>query len=403
MSKREELYYGQADNVLQMILVAQEWHRLVNEASAITPEVIDKGQDLVALMLEYKPRAVNRTSWPADVRSFNELLTAFAEMERLDGLVQLASDWWGIFHPTYKKACGIMRNRCTRASDSGDCDYKFPNRGIVICPECNAPRSMCSGPPSTADGRCLTHGVSKLANHRTSTSIQRGRAEAYKQAMIPDMQHSYDTIMGDPSYLSLLGEIGLIGSRNTRLLQDMEEFDPVESKSRIQTALGRIELAVDRIKAGVSKPDDFGKIETEMNSIQALLEDADRQERRWSEIKSNARTMAALVDSERRLLVDLQMMVTKPELEMMNTQVVAAITSMATRTGADIEDALLTWMGRRLEPDVFSLFKTAVSSVSIAAKTKRLILTNIEEALRRGEETRGIQDEYDTIEGHVSD
>lgn len=350
-----------------------------------------------ALKEHFKPHPNQTQSYYKDMVRWFEFMRFFIEEGRLDGANDIMWFYGHLFNPTGKTRCGVMRSRCTQAKnlDGGDaCTYKF-QKGQMICPICDTPRTLCRV-EAASNGRCIRKG--KAGGHggnaplgAMSPAFIDGRDQLSRRNIFvrqlehrPKLQRMFIEALQDPNFLSLEPEIALIAMRRGELLADLDELDPATIEAGVEAAVKNMRIAVTKNK--------YDSVIYYATEIETLLEGGRDNRARWREMNSLAGQMARLADTERKRIVEARKMVTIEEMLLLRNETVKVIRT-AVIAGSEKLYRKILWAQDTDHMDNIT-----------ADKIRQIMINEIAERLRpleeaeRAEVIEMVQDEQDEEE-----
>lgn len=394
---RDERYRTSALTSLSMLQLGVELEALVQDG-ADEEDIISKIDELNLAIMAYDPGVVRKGTHDKDRKAFIRTAKLFLNLGRFDGLRLIVSQFFGIFHPDQKRYCGRLCFTCS----TDKCVHRFLTVTDLICPVCDAPRQLCRKAPASTNGRCQEAGHGGYAN--TTKMLGKwngvdpsnsGRVMAYGTAMLPSLKGAFEQLITDPDFLSMTGEIGILGARNVILLQQMEEVDVLEMEKELRTQLARIRTNIEK-----------GKHNSALNAvaeIYMIIESSKDNQLRWSELKENIAIMAKLSDTERKRLVDAQQTITKAEMEMLLEVAATGMRTAVNNAGRQVYQHIARAVHSKLTPDEAGLAMGVFENMGLGRVIEDMMAKHISNAIATGRNVRQVEYEAEIIEGQVED
>lgn len=169
---------------------------------------------------------------------------------------------------------------------------------ITVCGAKTRSGELCKNPPVSGAKRCRMHGGKSLAGI-ASPSLKTGRYSKY----LPDrLMERYQSALTDGDLLAMSEEIALVDARLADLLARVDTGESGAAWSGIAEAAGEIRKAM--------RTGDNIKTYAALMELELLVEQGAGDYAAWGELQSLIQQRRALVESERKRLVEMQQTMT---------------------------------------------------------------------------------------------
>lgn len=169
--------------------------------------------------------------------------------------------------------------------------------GTTPCGAKKRDGSLCSQ-PAMQNGRCRMHG-GKAATGERNGAFKHGR---YSKHLPAYLQDDYQAAVTDTELLDLTANVGLVDVRLQDLLRKLADGESLESWSSLGNLLGPLAKAVEE-RNGTRATELMRKV---LEAWQAVYDDSVV----WKEIIEVTEARRKLVESERKRLIDMDLVIT---------------------------------------------------------------------------------------------
>lgn len=285
----------------------------------------------------------DKKTWLRFMRRFLEGTDEEGQGISIDGARQNVVFFFNIFSPGGKEKCGHPLMRCQYADKGAyggtdlHCMHSFGGDfESHICPDCGAPRRLCTQSPK-ANGYCRFHGGKADSLAAANGDMPIFRAErVYGRVLTGEMHAYFQQFREDPNFLNLTPELNLARAKLAKRLSKLDEFDPLLIRSGIERALTQVRKALDEEKPYSA----YGALQ----QVESYLHQAGRGSRNDSEIDNSIMLIKQLAEAERRRIIDAQQMIPRQEMavvvEETIREVYALLETLAGKTYEQVKQAL---------------------------------------------------------------
>lgn len=192
------------------------------------------------------------------------------------------------------------------------------SNGRAICGAKTRSGAPCQSPPMQ-NGRCRMHG-GKSPGGIASPALKHGR---YSQYLPERLMDRYQKALNDKDMLNLRHEVALVDTRIADLLEQVERGDLGARWLELQEHFTDLTIATQK--------QDLGAGRAAFEQIGTLIHSGANDYLTWTQISAMLEQRRKLVDTERRMLVDMQQMITSEQA----MTLVAALTDIVRKRVSD--------------------------------------------------------------------
>jgi len=207
------------------------------------------------------------------------------------------------------KQCEANSKQC--AVCKGNQNQTENNQFLCTCDEFTSKRcEQTVTPEKLAQGTyvCRYHGTGSLAKPG-GRPLTTGRFATKIAKMATDFQLAYQTSLEDPDLLSLRRDIAIIDAFSDDLMNLMAENGITGSE------------AWSEMRDGIRILENGGDTEVALEHFLTALNKSERQRELQDSFKDNTRLRAKLTESERKRIVDMQLIITPDMLKFWEAQI----------------------------------------------------------------------------------
>jgi len=169
-----------------------------------------------------------------------------------------------------------------------------------------------------ANGKCRAHGGATPSGI-ACVNTRHGR---YSKSLPVRLQARFEEAATDPDLLNMREDIALLDARLSDVLEQASNQESGELWQGLKDALRTYDKATGR-DAETTRADAFA-------SIRFLINEGYNERQSWQEIRSILQERKALVESERKRLIDMQQMITATQANLLLGAVAHIIKSNVT-------------------------------------------------------------------------
>ena len=195
------------------------------------------------------------------------------------------------------------------------------NSNRKICGAKKRDGTPCHGSPMP-NGRCFRHGGKSLGG-LASPLLKHGLYSKYLPARLAS---TYEEQMRDPNLLDLKQQVSLVDSRTVELLSKLDTGESGETWKELK------KHCTEAMRAAVAG--DAAEMVRELSVMQKLIDVGNKDADVWGEIYASVNLRKSLAETERRLLMQSEQMLSAEQVMLMITAITGVIRTYVTDTVA---------------------------------------------------------------------